>query len=110
MDPIRRNVLATGAAATATAAATRVFAQQAGPGAATTSFYEKGNIRIRYAETGSGFPLLVVPYQTSVDIASLAPNAEVTVYPWKDPPEWKARTINRVRTFLKAHQPATTAR
>jgi len=26
------------------------------------------------------------PYQTSVDIASLAPNAEVTVYPWRDPP------------------------
>jgi pimeloyl-ACP methyl ester carboxylesterase len=287
VDPIRRNVLATGAAATAMAAAPRVFAQQAGPGAVATSFYEKGNIRIRYAQTGSGFPLLVVPggglnsrisgwptavfnameefkndfrcitmdqrnanggestgpipvddpwgafaddqlglmdhlgirafffmgyciggpfalklmeraperviagvlcqpvghrpdnpdvmynsgrdvwtpefrarrpevsmetiqaylhnlyrvrpdfvysvsrdfvracqtpmlvlpddamahpYQTSVDIASLAPNAEVTVYPWKEPPELKARTVNRVRTFLKAHQPATTAR
>lgn len=38
-------------------------------------------------------PILVLPddtvshpYPTSVDIASLAPNAEVTVYPWKDPP------------------------
>jgi pimeloyl-ACP methyl ester carboxylesterase len=58
-------------------------------------------------------PMLVLPddtpahaYQTCVDVASLAPNAEVTVYPWKDPPELKARTINRVRTFLKAHQPA----
>jgi pimeloyl-ACP methyl ester carboxylesterase len=49
-------------------------------------------------------------YQTSVDIASLAPNAEVTVYPWKDPPELKARTINRVRTFLKTHQPGTAVR
>jgi pimeloyl-ACP methyl ester carboxylesterase len=62
-------------------------------------------------------PMLVLPddamahpYQTSVDVASLAPNAEVTVYPWKDPPELKARTVNRVRTFLKAHQPATAAR
>jgi hypothetical protein len=62
-------------------------------------------------------PMLVLPddtpahaYQTSVDIASLAPNAEVTVYPWKEPPELKARTINRVRTFLKAHQPVTAAR
>ena len=45
-------------------------------------------------------------YQTCVDVASLAPNAEVTVYPWKEPPELKARTINRVRTFLKVHQPA----
>jgi pimeloyl-ACP methyl ester carboxylesterase len=62
-------------------------------------------------------PMLVLPddtpahaYQTAVDVASLAPKAEVTVYPWKDPPELKARTINRVRTFLKAHQPATAAR
>lgn len=287
MDPIRRNILAIGAAATAVAAAPRVFAQQTGPGGTTTSFYEKGNVRIRYQEAGSGFPLLVIPggglnsriggwptavinavdafkadfhvitmdqrnasggestgpvavdnpwdafaddqlglmdhlgirqflffgnciggsfalklmerapdrivgavlsqpighrpenpdvmynsgrdvwapefrkrqpnvsmetiakylhnlyrarpdfvysvsrdfvrscptpmlvlpddtdahaYQTSVDVASLAPNAEVTVYPWKDVPELKARTINRARSFLKAHQPATASR
>ena len=62
-------------------------------------------------------PKLVLPddtaahaYQTAVDIASLAPNADVSVYPWKEPPELKARTINRVRTFLKAHQPMTAAR
>ena len=24
-------------------------------------FYDKGNVRIRYEETGSGFPLLVTP-------------------------------------------------
>jgi pimeloyl-ACP methyl ester carboxylesterase len=46
------------------------------------------------------------PLQTSIDIASLAPNAEITVYPWKEPPELKARTINRARTFLKRHVPA----
>ena len=62
-------------------------------------------------------PMLVLPddtaahaYQASVDVASLAPNAEVVVYPWKDVPELKARTINRVRRFLKAHLPATAAR
>ena len=62
-------------------------------------------------------PMLVMPddtpahsYQVAVDIASLAPNAEVTVYPWKEPPELKTRTINRARTFLKAHQPATAMR
>jgi pimeloyl-ACP methyl ester carboxylesterase len=49
------------------------------------------------------------PYQTSVDVASLAPNAEVTVYPWREPPELLARTINRVRTFLRRHQPVKTA-
>jgi len=286
MDPIRRNILTTGAAAAATAAAPRVFAQAQGQGGAF-KFYEKGNVRIRYQEAGSGFPLLVTPggglnsrisnwanavinameefksdfrciamdqrnasggestgpipvddpwgafaddqlglmdhlgirqflffgnciggsyalklmerapervvaavlsqpighrpekpdvmydlsrdvwakdfrerrpevsmetiekylhnlyrarpdfvysvsrefarncqtpmlvlpddtaahaYQASVDVASLAPNAEVVVYPWKDPPELKARTINRVRSFLKAHLPITAAR
>jgi pimeloyl-ACP methyl ester carboxylesterase len=286
MDPIRRNILATGAAAAATAAAPQVFAQQADQKGAF-KFYEKGNVRIRYQEVGSGFPLLVTPggglnsrisnwatavinameefkgdfrciamdqrnatggestgpipvdnpwgafaddqlglmdhlgirqffffgnciggsfalklmerapervvagvlsqpighrpenpdvmydlsrdvwakdfrtkqpdvsmetiekylhnlyrarpdfvysvsreflrncqtpmlvlpddtpahaYQAGIDVASLAPNAEITVYPWKDPPELKARTINRVRSFLKAHQPATAAR
>ncbi len=58
-------------------------------------------------------PMLVLPddvpahpLQVSIDIASLAPNAEITVFPWKEPPELKARTINRVRTFLKRYQPA----
>jgi pimeloyl-ACP methyl ester carboxylesterase len=58
-------------------------------------------------------PMLVLPddvvahpLQTSIDIASLCPNAEITVYPWKEPPELKARTINRVRTFLKRQQTA----
>jgi len=287
MDPIRRNILATGAAVAATAAASGVFAQPAAQGGGNFKFYEKGNVRIRYQEVGSGFPILVTPggglnsrisnwpnavinameefkgdfrcitmdqrnatngestgpvpvdnpwdafaddqlglmdhlgirqfcffgnciggsfalklmerapdrvvaailsqpighrpenpnvmydsgrdvwgpelrkrrpdvsaetiekylhnlyrvrpdfvysvsreftkncqtpmlvlpddtaahaYQVAVDIASLAPRAEVTVYPWKDPPELKARTIARARAFLKAHLPSTAAR
>ena len=58
-------------------------------------------------------PMLVLPdetpahpLQSSIEVASLCPNAEITVFPWRDPPELKARTINRVRTFLRAHQPA----
>ncbi len=58
-------------------------------------------------------PMLVLPddivahpLQVSIDIASLAPNAEITVFPWKEPPELKARTINRARTFLKRYQTA----
>ncbi len=57
-------------------------------------------------------PILVLPddipahpHQTSVDVASLAPNAEITVFPWKSPPELKERTIARVRRFLQAHCP-----
>jgi pimeloyl-ACP methyl ester carboxylesterase len=60
MDSIRRNLLTTGAAATAVAAAPRVFAQQAGQGGAAMSFYERGAVRIRYEEHGSGFPLLLI--------------------------------------------------
>ena len=58
MDPIRRTILSTGAAATAMAATSRVFAQQAGQG--TGMFYEKGPVRIHYEEAGSGFPLLLI--------------------------------------------------
>jgi pimeloyl-ACP methyl ester carboxylesterase len=61
MDPIRRNVLATGAAATAMAVAPRVFGQNAGQPAPATSFYERGPVRIRYQEAGSGVPLLLIP-------------------------------------------------
>ena len=56
-------------------------------------------------------PMLVLPDDVvahplvvSIDVASLCPNAEITVFPWKEPPELKARTINRARTFLKAKQ------
>ena len=68
IDSNRRTILTTGAAAAATAAASQVFAQapQAGvpqgvPAGAKVGFYEKGNVRIRYAEIGSGFPLLATP-------------------------------------------------
>src|SRR5258705_324398 len=60
MDPIRRKILATGAVATAMAAARRVFGQQTGQKGGAASFYEKGPVRIHYQETGSGFPLLLI--------------------------------------------------
>jgi pimeloyl-ACP methyl ester carboxylesterase len=60
MDPIRRTILTTGAAATAMAAAPRVFAQQAGQGGTAMSVFEKGGVRIHFEEAGSGFPLLLI--------------------------------------------------
>ena len=60
MDPMRRKMLITGAAATAMAAAPRVFTQQPEQGGAAMSFYEKGPVRIRYEEAGSGFPLMLI--------------------------------------------------
>jgi pimeloyl-ACP methyl ester carboxylesterase len=59
-DSLRRKILKTGAAATVMAAAPRVFAQQAGQRGAAMSFYEKGPVRIRYEEAGSGVPLLLI--------------------------------------------------
>jgi hypothetical protein len=68
--------------------------------------------RLRNCQT----PMLVLPddvpghpLQTSIDVASLAPNAEITVYPWKEPEELKQRTIDRVRHFLRAHIPMRAA-
>jgi len=56
-------------------------------------------------------PMLVLPDNVdahplvaSIDVASLCPSAEITVFPWKEPPELKARTISRARNFLKRHQ------
>jgi pimeloyl-ACP methyl ester carboxylesterase len=60
MDTVRRSLLTTGAAATAMAAAPRVFAQATGPGEAAMSFYEKGDVRIHFEEAGSGYPLLLI--------------------------------------------------
>lgn len=54
MDSTRRTLLTT--------AAPRAFAQQqTGKGETAMSFYERGNVRIHYEDTGSGFPLLLIP-------------------------------------------------
>src|SRR3954469_25442267 len=60
MDPIRRTILTTGAAATAIVAAPRVFAQAAAQGGTAMSFFEKGGVRIHFEEAGSGVPLLLI--------------------------------------------------
>jgi len=61
-------------------------------------------------------PILVLPddtpahpYQTSVDIAALAPKAESTVYPWREPKDLLVKTIEQVRDFLRSHQPVKAA-
>ena len=61
-------------------------------------------------------PILVMPddtpshsYQAAMDMAAIAPKAQVTVYPWKEEDDIKAQTIEQVREFLKAHQPVGAA-
>ena len=58
-------------------------------------------------------PMLVMPddtpahsYEAAMEVAELAPKAEVTVYPWKEEKDVLAKTINQVRDFLMAHQTA----
>jgi pimeloyl-ACP methyl ester carboxylesterase len=62
-------------------------------------------------------PILVLPddvpahpYAVAMESVHLAPNAEATVYPWKEPQELRAKTVQQVRDFLRAHQPVTAAR
>jgi len=45
-------------------------------------------------------------YEAAMDLVALAPDAEVTVYPWKEQEDVLAETITQVRNFLLAHQPA----
>src|ERR1700683_2749268 len=60
-DLTRRNILTAGAAAAAMTAMPSVFAQQTGQGGDGARIYEKGSVRIRYEEAGSGFPLMLLP-------------------------------------------------
>ena len=46
------------------------------------------------------------PYQTSMDIVELAPNSQVTPYPWAEPPALRSQTVQQVRNFLQMYQPA----
>jgi pimeloyl-ACP methyl ester carboxylesterase len=60
IDKVRRNILATGAAAAAMAATSPAFAAQQARPTGSGKFYEKGPVRIYYEEAGSGFPLLLI--------------------------------------------------
>ncbi len=61
VDSTRRALLATGAAAAAVAATERAFGQADQEGAdAGMGFFERGDVRIRYNDVGSGFPLLLI--------------------------------------------------
>jgi hypothetical protein len=45
------------------------------------------------------------PLAISTEIVKLAPNAEASIYPWKESPETIRQVVERARTFLKAHEP-----
>jgi hypothetical protein len=49
------------------------------------------------------------PYAVAMESALLAPNAQVSLYPWKDTPDKIPLAVRHVRTFLRAHRPAAAA-
>ena len=46
------------------------------------------------------------PYAVAMEAARLAPNGQVSLYPWKDPPELIPLAVRHIQTFLKANRPA----
>jgi pimeloyl-ACP methyl ester carboxylesterase len=46
------------------------------------------------------------PYAVAMEAAMLAPNAEVSMFPWKEPKERIPLAVRQIRSFLKAHRPA----
>ena len=46
------------------------------------------------------------PYDPAMESAMLAPNAEVSMFPWKEPPARIPLAVRQIRSFLRAHQPA----
>ena len=45
------------------------------------------------------------PYKVAMECAMLAPNAEVSMYPWQEPKERIPLAVRQVHSFLKAHKP-----
>ena len=61
LDSARRTILVTGAAAAAVAATPMALTQQSTEQEESSmSFYENGDVRLHYEDTGTGFPLLLI--------------------------------------------------
>ena len=58
-------------------------------------------------------PILVLPddvpphpYKVAMEVAMLAPNSQVSLYPWKDTPDKVPLAVRHIRMFLEANRPA----
>ena len=66
---------------------------------------------VRHCQT----PVLILPddipahpYAVAMEAAMLAPKAEVSMYPWKESKERIPLAVRHIRSFLRAHRPAST--
>jgi pimeloyl-ACP methyl ester carboxylesterase len=48
------------------------------------------------------------PYKVAMEAAMLAPKAEVSMFPWKEPKERIPLAVRQIHSFLKAHRPVAT--
>ena len=65
---------------------------------------------------GCQTPILVLPddvpahpYAVAMETVRLAPNAEASIYPWKESKNQIAEALGHVHRFLRAHAPVTAA-
>jgi pimeloyl-ACP methyl ester carboxylesterase len=61
-------------------------------------------------------PILVLPddvpphpYKVAMEVAMLAPNSQVSLYPWKDTPDKVPLAVRHIRMFLESNRPAVAA-
>src|SRR5437868_2600182 len=47
------------------------------------------------------------PYAVAMEAAMLAPKAEVSIFPWKEPKERIPLAVRQIHSFLRAHRPAS---
>src|SRR5258705_764160 len=47
------------------------------------------------------------PYAVAMEAAMLAPKAEVSMFPWKEPKERIPLAVRQIRSFLRGHRPAS---
>ena len=66
---------------------------------------------------GCQTPILVLPddvpahpYAVAMETVRLSPNAQVSLYPWKDTPDKIPLAVRHVRTFLRAYRPVAGTR
>jgi pimeloyl-ACP methyl ester carboxylesterase len=48
------------------------------------------------------------PYAVAMEAAMLAPKAEVSIFPWKEPKERIPLAVRQIHSFLRAHRPTST--
>jgi len=55
-------------------------------------------------------PVLILPddpYKVAMEAAVLPPNAEASMFPWKEPKERIPLAVRQIHSFLRAHCPAS---